>query len=219
MTRAVIAAAGGPGRWWTADLPRHLIPVPPDGTPLLARTIAQVRRYTADVHVTVPPADWRFRLSGATLHERGEDFPSEFASTRTVWSGTDRTVLLLGDVYWTEKALSRVMGCRDRDFRVFGRRGPSRHTGTPYGEIFAVSWWPAQVARLDRLLRVVHDTRAAGTVTRPPGWMLLRAWQGTPLGKHRTLAPWWVQVDDLTDDIDRPDDLARHPVFRQAGGG
>jgi hypothetical protein len=99
---------------------------------------------------------------------------------------------------------------------VFGRFGPSRITGTPYGEIFAASWWPEQIPALDRHLARVHRVRAAGTVTRPPGWMLLRSWCGLPLGRHRVRKPPWVEINDLTDDVDRPEDLRRHPVFRQA---
>lgn len=215
MTRVVIAAAGGRGKLWTADTPRHLIPVPPDGMPLLARTIGQVRQHTSDIHLTVPPADWRYRLAWTTVHERGDDYASEYASTRDLWSDTGRTVLLLGDVYWTDRAVRTVLTCPDRDYRVFGRQGASRITGTPYGEIFAASWWPAQIPALDRHLAVVHRTRAAGTVTRPPGWMLLRSWQGTPLGKHRVKRPPFIDIDDLTDDIDRPEDLDRHPAFRR----
>ncbi len=183
------------------------------------RTVDQVRRlsgHAADVHVTSQD-DWRYKVAGTTHHVRSPDEPSEFASTRALWSPTGRTVLLLGDTYWTDAALSVVLGCDDRDYRVFGRFGRSKTLGTPAGEIFAVSWWPAQVPDLDRHLDVVHRTRAAGTVTRPPGWMLLRSWMGIPLGRHRVSAPWWVELpDDWTDDLDRPADWDRHPAF---GGG
>ncbi len=183
------------------------------------RTVDQARRlsgHTADVHITSPD-DWRYKVAGTTNHVRSPDEPSEYASTRALWSPTGRTVLLLGDTYWTDAALSVVLGCDDRDYRVFGRFGRSKTLGTPAGEIFAASWWPHNVPDLDRHLDVVHRTRAAGTVTRPPGWMLLRSWMGIPLGRHRVSAPWWVEVpDDWTDDLDRPADWDRHPAF---GGG
>jgi hypothetical protein len=195
-----------------------LVPVPPDRTPLLRRTVEQVRAYTDDIHVTAPPDDHRYKIPGTTHHVRAADEASEYASTRALWSTTRRSVLLLGDVYWSDAGLRTVLTCPDEDFRVFGRFGPSKVTGTPYGEIFAASWWPAQIPGLDRHLEIVHKTRAAGTITRPPGWMLLRSWQGTPLGKHRVRAPWFVEMPagDLTDDIDTGADYQRHPAF---GGG
>ena len=51
-------------------------------------------------------------------------------------------------------------------------------------------------------------------MTRPPGWMLLRAWQGTPLGRHIVKrGRYFVTIDDLTDDIDKAEDYARHPAM------
>jgi hypothetical protein len=187
--------------------------VPPDGTPLLRRTVGQVRDFTNDIHITGPDADQRYKIPGTTHHVRSPDEPSEYASTRALWSTTRRTCLLLGDVFWSDDALRTVLTCPDEDFRVFGRFGPSAITGTPYGEIFAASWFPAQVSDLDRHLEIVHKARATGLVTRPPGWMLLRSWQGIHLRRHRVMRPPFVDIEDETDDIDCAADLARHPAF------
>ncbi len=198
------------------------MPVPPDGTPLLRRTVKQVREWTDDVHITGPDGDPRYKIPGTVHHVRSPDEPSEYASTRDLWSPMGKTCLLLGDVFWSDAALRTVMLCTDRDFRVFGRFGPSKVTGTPYGEIFGCSFWPEQHDALDRHLDVVHKTRAAGTVTRPPGWMLLRSWLGIPLNRHRVRRPTWVEIgaDDMTDDLDSPEDHQRHPAFggKRAGG-
>lgn len=195
------------------------MPVPGEGRVLLARTVAQAREWTDDVHVTAPPGDVRYRVAGATVHARSAAEPSEYASTRGLWSEAARTVLLLGDVYFTPAAFGEIMACGVRDFRVFGRFGPSAVTGTPYGEIFAASWHPELHTLLDKHLAVVHRTRAAGTVTRPPGWMLLRSWCGLPLGRHRVRQPTFVELPpDETDDLDRPADYDRHPVFRGGAG-
>lgn len=188
----------------------------------MVRTVEQVRRlsgHAADIHITAPD-DWRYKVAGTTVHVRSPDEPSEYASTRALWSTTGRSVLLLGDVYFTDEALATVLGCQDRDYRVFGRYGASKVLGTPAGEIFSASWWPEQHAPLDRHLEIVHTTRAAGTVTRPPGWMLLRSWCGIPLGRHRVMRPPFIDIDDWTDDVDRPGDYLRHPAFggRRAGG-
>lgn len=186
-----------------------------DRKPLLVRTVEQVRQWTDDVHI-VGPDDHRFKIPGTTLHVRSPDEPSEFASTRAVWSTTVPNRLLLGDVYWTDPAIAEVLACADREVRAFGRFGPSAATGTPYGELFGWSFGPECLPLLDKHLAIVHATRAGGTVTRPPGWMLLRSLQGTPLGKHRVTRPPFVDIDDETDDLDRAEDVARHPAF---GGG
>lgn len=198
------------------------MPVPGEGRTLLARTVAQAREWTDDVHVTAPPGDARYRVAGASVHARTAAEPSEYASTRGLWSQSARTVLLLGDTYFTAAAVGDIMACPDRDYRVFGRYGRNPVLGTPAGEIYAVSWWPEHHALLDRHLEVVHRTRAAGTVTRPPGWMLLRSWCGLPLNRHRVRTPPFVELPpDETDDLDRPADWDRHPAFggaARAGG-
>ncbi|WP_304452907.1 hypothetical protein [Nocardiopsis sp. YSL2] len=213
--RIVIAASGGQTKWaGHLGTCSHLVPVADTGQPLLARTVSQALTLTGDVHVIIPD-DSRYAdaADGATAHIRGRDYPSEYAATRDLWSADDRTVLLLGDVYFTREALATIVGETRRAYRCFGRYRASKHTGTPYGEIFAASWWPAHHQQMDAHLDLVHRTRAAGTVTRPPGWMLLRAWQGTPLAKHRVSVRFFTEIDDLTDDIDFPADYDRHPAF------
>ena len=190
-----------------------------DRKPLLVRTVEQAREWADDVHV-VSPDDWRYKVAGTTHHVCGPDEPSEFASTRALWSTTDQNALLLGDVYWTDSAIATVLTHPDREVHAFGRFGPSAATGTPYGEIFGWSFGGEYAPLLDKHLDVVHRTRAAGTVTRPPGWMLLRSLQGTPLARHRVRSPWWQELPagDLTDDVDARVDLERHPAFREEHG-
>lgn len=209
--RVIIAAAGGDKTWGGhLGVPRHMVPV--QGEPLLQRTIRQAVAFTEDVHVTTPDDD-RYRVVGAYRHVR-EPGESEYASTRDLWSEDGRTVLLLGDVYFTDRAISTICGDRRRCYRVFGRAGASNMTGTPWGEIFAASWWPEHHEQMDRHLVTVHAARAAGTVTRPPGWMLLRAWQGTPLDRHIVKrGRHFTRIDDLTDDVDQVGDYARHPAM------
>lgn len=214
--RVIIAAAGGDKAWnGHLDVPRHMVPV--GGEPLLQRTIRQAVAFTEDVHVTTPDDD-RYRVVGAIRHVR-EPGESEYASTRDLWSEDSRTVLLLGDVYFTDRAMSTICGDRRRGFRAYGRRGASHLTGTPYGELFAASWWPEHHEQMDRRLATVHAARSAGAVTRPPGWMLLRAWQGTPLDRHIVKrGRFFTQIDDLTDDIDTAADYQRHPSFGGSNG-
>lgn len=217
--RVIIACAGASEKWGDhLGVPKHLAPLTAHhGVPLLYRTVGQVREFTDEVHVTAPAGDARYRVPGVTVHERDGSGLCEYTSTRHLWNERGRTVLLLGDVYWTDAALATVAGFRPQTYRVFGRYGPSTVTGTPYGEIFAASWWPGQHTRMDKRLDHVHAVRATGVVTRPPGWMLLRAWQGTPLGKHRVLPGWFTEIDDHTDDFDSVADYLRHPATRDGG--
>lgn len=207
----VIIACGGRGddpKWGNhCGVPKHLAPV--GGRPLLQRTVEQVAAHTGDVIVTAPP-DPRYELDGAELVHPEMLASNEYTGTRPWWSTTGRTVLLLGDVYWTRYGLATVLGYGERGMRWFGRRGASRHTASRWGEIFAVSWWPEHHDLLDEHLEAVD----ASPVTRPPGWKLYRSLHGLPLDRHR-LSGDWTQIDDATDDFDTPATYAAHPAIRQ----
>ncbi|GAB7049694.1 hypothetical protein [Catenuloplanes indicus] len=214
--RVIIAASDGDDPKWANHLgvPKQLAPL--DGAPLLAHTIGQARSISDDVHVTLPD-DPRYdvlsALPGITRHVRAGDYPSEYASTRDLWATDDRTVLLLGDVYFSAEAIRTIAGAGEHGIRIFGREGASAYTGSDWGAVFATSFWPEHHAELDRHLTEVHYEHSVGHCLRPPGWMLLCAVQGTPWEVHTVQAPWFVEIDDLTDCIDRAVDYARHPVF------
>ncbi|MCI3240288.1 hypothetical protein [Streptomyces spinosisporus] len=198
-------------------MPSHLVPLRAhSGVPLLYRTVGQAREISDDVHLTCPAGDTRYKIPGVTVHEQEGSAPSEYAATRGLWNEDGRTVLLLGDVYFTDRAMETIAAWRSHTYRVFGRAQSSRITGTPYGEIFAASWWPGQHTRMDVRLRQVHELRAAQIVTRPPGWMLLRSWQRTPLDQHRVDPGWFTEINDWTDDFDTVADYVRHPATRGA---
>ena len=214
--RVIIAAAGEGTRWAEyLGVPKHLAATAA-GEVLLARTVAQARQVSDDVHV-ITPADVRYELPPrrsrkVTWHELPAHH-NEYEHTRHLWSDTDRTLLLLGDVYFTDAAMATVAAGSLSAYRVFGRYRASKVTGTPYGEIFAASWGPARTAQMDAHLAEVRRLRESGECLRPPGWVLLRLWQGTPVRRHLVTRPIWVEIDDWTDDLDTPADYHRHPAF------
>lgn len=217
----IIIACAGPQTKWNNHLgvPSHLVPV--GGEPLLHRTVRQALTLTNDVHVTSPDDD-RYAIwtslgpgdgivHGVVRHIRGTEEPNEYVSTRDLWNPDGRTVLLLGDVYFTDGAMRTIGTWGRRAYRVFGRRSASRITGTPWGEIFAVSWWPEHHTVLDEHLTEIGDANKAG-------WRLLRLMQGTPVDRHIVRGKWFTTIDDMTDDIDFAADYERHPMMGGACG-
>jgi hypothetical protein len=206
----VVIACGGREQdpKWNSHLgvPKHLAPVA--GRPLLERTVEQVGRYTGDVVVTAPP-DPRYQVVGADVVHPDPAASNEYTGTRPWWSTTTRTLLLLGDVYWTDAAVRLV--CTDTTpLRWFGRFGASKVTAARWGEIFAVAWLPRHHALLDAHLAKVD---AAREITRPPGWKLYRSLHGLPMRRHRKAGDW-CDIDDGTDDFDTPAVYAAHPAIR-----
>jgi len=193
---------------------------PVDGKPLLTRTIRQALTISDDVHLTYPPGDNRYLDAipdGAKIHAhaRGESYPSEYHATHRIWNDDGRTILLLGDTYFTDAAIHQISVFNQRKYQGFGRRGRSLYTGCRYGELWAASWWTEHHKQMDQHLALIKSLRESGKITRPTGWMLLRAWQGTDLARHRCLPEWMTTIDDWTDDFDFPTDYDGHPAIRK----
>lgn len=215
--RVVIACAGPQDKWGEhLGVPSHFAPVRTgvgeERVALLDRTVNMVSEYTKDIVVSAPPCDERYDY-GSLARVAYVTGANEFESTRELWSTTGRTVLLLGDVYFSRIGLKRIMSRTDHGYQAFGRYGASSLTGTPYGEIFANSWWPEDIPDVESHLQRVEVGRSQG-ITRPAGWMLLRSFMGIPLNRHRIDQRFFTVINDWTDDIDFPEDFDRHPATR-----
>lgn len=208
--RVLIACAGPDTKWGNhLGVPRHLVPM--DGEPLLHRTVRQALKVSTDVHVISGTADERYNLPGTSWHVSDHPTPNEFLSSRTWWSHETRTLLLLGDTYYTDAAMETIAGFAPERWQLFGRKEASALTGKPWGEYFACSWWPKHTRMMLENLEQVLMARRVGIAQRCGGWELLRSIQRTPLNDHIVQPHWFSEIDDLTDDLDFPVDV-RHPA-------
>jgi hypothetical protein len=211
-TRVIIACAGRvPDLKWNNYLgvPKHLVPV--NGVPLLHRTVEQF--WDADeTYIIHPPGQFSaYHVADAIMVEA--DGENEYVNSQPWWNPNGRTILLLGDVYFSATAVVRIMAEKRNQVTWFGRFGASKVTGTRYGEIFAVSWTWVQHPMLGKhLLRVINSP----TIKRPPGWKLYRSIHGGDMGTHRYFGlQTWTEINDETDDFDFPKDYERHPAVRR----
>lgn len=207
----ILIACAGPDTKWNNHLgvPRHLVPM--DGEPLLHRTVRQALAVSGDVHV-ISGDDRRYDLPGTQWHLHTERTPNEFLTSRQWWNPDGRTVLLLGDTYYTDEAMATIADFDAVRWQLFGRYGPSELTGSPWGEIFAYSWWPQHWQMLLENLDKVILARSVGIAQRCTGWEVLRSIQQTPLNEHVVKPFWFTEINDETDDIDYPHEYAAHPA-------
>lgn len=216
MTRALILCAGDGTRWANyLDVPKQLAPV--DDVPILARTIRQLQACgVVDIKVVVKPSEQEINTvaieAGAEVHiarlESGNFEADRFASSRHLWNPDGRTLVLYGDVYYTEEAMSTIVFDERREWQVYGRPKASRLTGCGHGEIFAFSWYPEEYPLIDAKIEYVIGLRQSGVINRALGWELYRALlgrQGIWVRKIKgTSKTRMTRIDDWTDDFDKP---------------
>lgn len=210
--RILILAAGDGERWGNHhDRPKHFAWV--CGEHLIERTVRQVleRDPGADVRIVVHDlADERYKIPGTkratARHDPALHNADKVLSARHVWHRTGRTVMLHGDVFYTDEAIDEILADRP-GWHLFGRPGPSHLTGKDWNENFALAFdADAQEHIVDRIVELDIAGRLPAGINHS-NWYLAAV--GVP-DEHiadwarRPASPHFVAIDDWTDDFDTP---------------
>lgn len=209
----VILAAGDSRRFGG---PKHLEVVA--GETLVGRQARLWHDKEARVTVIVPPeAVELYRGSGltrATVVPRSAPVETNAMKYREALNVADDgpLVITFGDVFFTSRAIEVIhAGCEGDAIRLFCRFGPSVYTGKPWGEAFALFVPEEQRSRFTDALEWVIVEYAEGRIWRDGLWEVAKRLERVPaerFGEHLPLS-MFVDIDDLTDDIDFPEDLDR----------
>lgn len=221
--RVIIPCAGDGTRWGNfQDVPKHLAVL--RGEPLLHRTVRLVRGLVPDADVVVVTRDMRDRreLVDGARRSRAKLDPTrgpadKLLSSAHLWPRSGRTAVLFGDVYWTEKALGRLLLVDDRPWVAAARFGPSSFTGCGHAELFGFAFDPTGGEVLAEAAVRLVAAAAEGRITSwSGGWQIYQVAAGVPVddvvrGTAATMPDLGcsVPVDDWTDDLDAPDDWHR----------
>lgn len=219
-TRAIIIAAGDATRWGNyLGVPKHFIEV--DGEPIIHRTVRLLNEYGVD-DVWVVGKDDRYDIEGSKLFvppfNPGHYDADKFLNSRELWLEHGRTLVLYGDVYFTEFAMFKIMNPpadptqadrapKDRSgWYLYARPFGSQITGNGDGECFAQAIMPNDLKQHERELFNLVDDYNSGRLGRIGGWEHYRRMIGLPENMlHRHLVgDNLINIDDWTDDFDTP---------------
>lgn len=194
-SRRVIIAAGGEGTRWNNYLgvSKHNIRI--GGETLLERT-KRLFRWVGDEPIVILEGKKKF----------GD--LDKIWSSRDYWNKYGRTVIVFGDVYFTDEAVLRISDYTESGFTVFGRIEPSVFSGKKYGELFAVSFYPEDIPKIEKAIERVTRLNERGVVDSVNLWSLYRAIHNFPddLMNNHFGGDGIVIVHDKTEDFDWPDD-------------
>jgi hypothetical protein len=206
LTRVLILAAGEGSRWanYRGTL-KHLAII--EDEPILHRTARQLKQYADDIVVVgSAPAHHVQGTTFCLLETNPALEMDKFASSISLWLPKGRTVIVFGDVYFTDEAIHAIM-TNTEDWRFYLRPGPSSITGKDCKEIFAVTFDDSALGLFQSAVTKLRHYKTSAA-----GWSLFRFLTiGTPsasptdkrmfnYGRH-------VVIDDWTEDFDYPHDL------------
>ena len=199
MVKAIILCAGS-GRRWNEYLgrPKQLIVIQNES--LLARMTRLLHEHgVTDIHIV--SNDDRLGTVGCGFFRpvRCRWTVETLLSTRELWR--ERTLVLLGDVYYSEAAILTIVEF-ERDLGVFGR--PSRNRFThKRREIFALSIGSNGASDVVRNASVVLKYAVAGGEGKLT--QLYHSLVGFPFERYDMYErEVFMTIDDLTDDFDYP---------------
>ena len=143
-----------------------------------------------------------------TVEEKNNHFENPFLYVSKQWWNLDgTTVILFGDVYFTEKAMDIIINnsCTIHQYMFYGRSHGSSITGCKYGEIFAISFASNFADELWNTIIEVKKLKDDNKINRFISWEIYRKLQSIDLSKH-IIKDNFIQIDDFTEDFDYPHD-------------
>lgn len=190
-----------------------------NGRPLLVRTIRQFGEW-ADVALLSSDPLVREAVKGQKhlFYVQAEDKSDRYFGVDMIRKGlthawNKRSIILFGDVVWTDEAVELVRKQQVDDWAVYGRSTNSEITGTRWAEYFAieVNWGSREPAK--RACDIVANHYMSKQWHRCTAWewyyqMEQMSYDILNSRKVRT-GPHWVEINDATDDIDTADDIER----------
>ena len=216
MVKFLIACSGQSQRWDNyMGVAKHLIKI--NGERLLDRTIRLIReRAKEDYTINVIAFDEKYKANGSILQipqyetqaEKDEHFANPFLYvSKRWWNSTGTTVILFGDVYFTEDAMDTIITSlyNLNNYAFYGRPDASTFTGCGYGEIFGVSFTRDYSDNLWNTILEVKKLKDENKIKRFISWEVYRKLQLIDLDRHE-IKNNFISIDDFTEDFDYPHD-------------
>jgi hypothetical protein len=222
--KIIFACAGTSSRWNNyLDCPKHLVPI--HGIPLLKRNINlfknkfQIESFYVSIReeskrniYNIDPCI-RFYLSNEI---KLNDPPYKTLISFLKFS-KENTLILLGDVLFSEDCVEKIYTNSKEEFKVYGRKYLSKITNKPYGELFAF-YIPQHFKKT--FIEAVLETEQLfknGLLQRWSGWELISYIYSnkTPsdimhVFNKRLFPESFVEIDDYTEDFDTPEDYNKY---------
>ena len=220
-SKIIICAGGDGGAKWNMHLgvTKHMIPI--QGEPLVHRTQRQLlERGFTNVHLASSLENKQAYLLNRVKHILSPPLTGHIGENACAWhyrkhidySGT--TVIMYGDVYYTDEFMDVLSKDPNDIFRVYGRRDESEITkNCRQGEPFAIVLPQDCIAKYFQCLKqtmevLPHLILMVEACPEDLAKFTYRKFVDIPYEAPGdvTDSEHWYEWDDLTDDFDYPDD-------------
>jgi hypothetical protein len=212
--KILILCAGGGLRWGNSlNTKKHLVKI--NNKPLLVRTIEQIKSLNySDISIIKNKGvtDYDFlpvkKIDISKTKEIGDI--DKIFSSRDHWSKTERTILILGDVYFTDQAIKTILNHSPRDWFQFGRLGHSNLPDRKWkgNENFGFSFFPEHIEKIKKSCWESINLKKKGLIRRNRMAQFYRimcgkeGYNADKRGQPQENLGNFIEINDMTDDID-----------------
>lgn len=193
--------ANGASQRWTASSNKHELVV--DGEPILSRIVRLTAGHDVVIAGPYPGLGVPNMIPDSDL-----GIVDGRLSVRSLWATRGRTLILLGDTYYSDAAMTRILDHPGPEPCLFARFHASQITGKPWPEPFANSFMVEHQAGHERSLRYVQALKDKGKLKRAGLWEAYKLEHGKllPFRYQQRNYGNAVEIDDWTEDFDSPAD-------------
>lgn len=182
---------------------KQLLPVA--GKPILRRTV-DLLRDRGQNDITIVTGNPKLMFDDVPSYDPGPDEPGTAVglSSSELWSQKAPTLLLLGDVFYTEEAIDTILAPTDEDWQFYCRFGYNQDGSLGGGEGWAVKFKP----KVGPKYRGVLISLSRRKLPDCHFWQHYRAMNGADPLVHVDFG-YRIIIDDLTEDFDTRESYQR----------
>jgi hypothetical protein len=204
-------------------VPKHMIPIKSE--PLIYRTQRMlIERGVKDIVVTCSKENFnKYNIKSVNAIESKTNRLSiysdhEFSTTEGLLNNDGITVMMWGDVYFSDKFIDHIVNNESKDWHLYGRRRNSDITGSLYGEDFAWYFNNTHIPQifetskkmLPLLKQMSQDKEMYPWAMEDCTKMLYRMMAELDYDDpHKIDKRHWIEWDDETEDFDYPEDWTK----------
>jgi hypothetical protein len=209
MVSVFILCAGSGKRWKNhLGVPKQLVRI--GGESLVGRMSRQVVSLGSPAPIIVSRKSQIITAgnAGGFTIDATDSLAETILCTGSLW--TERNVFLLGDVFFTDSAIRRILES-PRPLAFFGRPWPSAIARCGHGELFALAFSTSARIRSEYLVRRTFrnvDSGLKGNL-----WNIYQLASNAKWGTSPYDRELMDLVDDMTNDIDTPPDYTARAVL------
>jgi len=215
--RAIILCGGISNRWNNyLNVEKHFVNV--NGISIVENTLKLLKHYDLDICIVTNEKNQFFflKFNYPLIVINSKQATLEFykiKATYDSWNTIGKTILLMGDVWYTKKALKKIITSTEKKLLFFGRQRKNFFTKCKHGELFAISFYQNNFTTIKFACEKLEFYITQKHIEISGGWGIYDIVSNleflikeNKIIKGYALFSNFCHITDITDDIDTPKD-------------